>query len=942
VDQQFLQIQGPDGLTIGYKFDQETCTLYAKEADVVIPSFHGQTHIAEDPVPNVTTDTPGLMSPDDKAKLDALLATRIGVLGFSGAGFPDDGGFLSGDIILAAGTEFISLERIGNVIRLTVDSPLPLNCGIEECAQIFWIQDESDTAAIRPPSCAGKLPGVNSYGELKVFLLPETTILNPADPLPTLNLKNSFPSLVFKRYDDSVTPGQGEFDLVLARNSNGTTNVGWAMTPGANGKVETIWFTGLDDDGNQIRFELNPENDPDLLGSIFYKGHTLTRQAAVVTDYPANVLSTNQYTCRFWAIDKGAPKGDAFTATNVWQYNNPENSTTDLLAPKTLVKDATCDLLPIGTLVQIWEFRIGQVNNQRIVRRFFIRPPKLNSGTLWSLGGVIRFGDLVIAREELTGVNPEELTSSETDLSDIRLFERSEWGITGFDEPFLLADDGEITAGTDEGQVVRSDIVAVIDSVGDLQGNPTPNFIITAKLAFGGGSGSFFTNELANRILIFTNGLNQGVEFQIIENSASTITVFDPDGVGDKVQVNDEFDIFIASDTAEPSGIALNNQYLADVDPTIPALVVSETLPPSDQERPIWIWHRANHKNVLISALLGRPNSSRFPPIDIVLRAPIDHIDDVYAKVARRGTIETGPFKGNEFIVVKGIHWKDLPQRGNLRILTGVWRNFTWRYQQKAAFDRFDDNAIVLVGFLERFPFDVDAVPELEGTGITDLTGPDATNITEIAEAIATTVPDKTTVVQLLHEDYTATALRLEFSVNDNTGAQALQFQAVGGLLDMGEAYSLNISEDFSDDFVRGFKPGSFAVSKIHTQDEFISDGVTEPDSDPEGFKVFDGGFLPVPVQGESEKWNELQVMYRDGQLWVWWNNLLINPDATASAALPTPVAITTPYFSVPTITQVGKVGFRLWPGAVVREIEIRDQLSQFNEFQFGQLQVST
>jgi hypothetical protein len=57
------------------------------------------------------------MSADDKCKLDAMLGTRLGVLGFSGAGMPDDGGWLSGDIILAAGTEFISLERIGMQVK---------------------------------------------------------------------------------------------------------------------------------------------------------------------------------------------------------------------------------------------------------------------------------------------------------------------------------------------------------------------------------------------------------------------------------------------------------------------------------------------------------------------------------------------------------------------------------------------------------------------------------------------------------------------------------------------------------------------------------------------------------------------------------------------------------------------------------------------------------
>jgi hypothetical protein len=95
-----------------------------------------------------------------------------------------------GDIILAAGSEFINIERIGNTVRFTVDSPVPLNCGCETCAQIFWIQDESATRAIRPPSCNGIMPDVNAYGELKIYTLPESTIVDPQDPLPALQTKD--------------------------------------------------------------------------------------------------------------------------------------------------------------------------------------------------------------------------------------------------------------------------------------------------------------------------------------------------------------------------------------------------------------------------------------------------------------------------------------------------------------------------------------------------------------------------------------------------------------------------------------------------------------------------------------------------------------------------------------------------------------------------------
>lgn len=259
-DEQFLQIEGPDGLTTGYQYDEQQRALYFKESQVIFPSFHGSSHIAEDPVPNATCDTPGLMAADDKCKLDALLQTRLGVLGFQGAGFPDDGGWMQGDIILAAGTEFISLERIGNVVRFTVDSPIPLNCACEECQQIFWVQDETDIASIRPPTCGGKLPGVNAYGEMKIYLFPESTIADPNNVSATLNNKGTHPALIFKRFDDAIVPGAAEHELVLKRDPNNTlqTEIGWAFTPGATGVPEMVWFMGKDNDGNQIRFDLEP------------------------------------------------------------------------------------------------------------------------------------------------------------------------------------------------------------------------------------------------------------------------------------------------------------------------------------------------------------------------------------------------------------------------------------------------------------------------------------------------------------------------------------------------------------------------------------------------------------------------------------------------------------------------------------------------------------
>jgi hypothetical protein len=184
----------------------------------------------------------GLMAADDKCKLDALTQMRLGIVGFQGGGFPDDGGWLQGDVILAAGSEFVSIERFGNVIRWTVDSPIPLSCNVETCASIFWVQDSTEVSSIRPPSCAGKLPGTSQYGEMKVYLLPESMIVNPANPDVSLNLKTNYPSLIFKRYDDSVAPGLGDFGLVLKRaaTNNTQTSVGWHMTPGAGATPECV------------------------------------------------------------------------------------------------------------------------------------------------------------------------------------------------------------------------------------------------------------------------------------------------------------------------------------------------------------------------------------------------------------------------------------------------------------------------------------------------------------------------------------------------------------------------------------------------------------------------------------------------------------------------------------------------------------------------------
>ncbi len=468
-DGQFVQIVGPDGITTGYHYDQQQRALYFKESQVLFPSFHGATHIAEDPVPGATCDTPGLMSANDKCKLDALIGTRIGVLGFQGAGFPDDGGWLQGDIILAAGTEFISLERIGNVVRFTVDSPIPMACNCEECLQIFWVQDETDIASVRPPTCSGKLPGVNAYGEMKVYLFPESTIADPNNTAPTLQNKGRYPAFIFKRYDDSILPGAAEHEMILKRNPNNIlqTEIGWAFTPGATGVPEMVWFMGRDDDNNQIRFDLSAESEPGILGAVLYNGHLITKKMGVITDYTSSIISTNQYTVRNWNIDTATALGESFTARNVWQYANPENPKSGS-NPQQLVTDGTIDLLPIGTLVDLWAFKVGEVVGEPILRWYFSKKPTINPSNMWTWVGSQQFGDVDIARAELEPDGGSEDKDSAVQVSSIRSFERNLWGLTGYDDP-ILSFDVASTAGTEEADLTEQHRAIIDDTLPGLR-----------------------------------------------------------------------------------------------------------------------------------------------------------------------------------------------------------------------------------------------------------------------------------------------------------------------------------------------------------------------------------------------------------------------------------------------------------------------------------------
>lgn len=833
IDGQFIQVEGPNQITSGYSYDTQQRALYFKESQVIFPSFHGPSHIAEDPIPAATCETPGLLAPDDKCKLDALLQTRLGVLGFQGAGFPDDGGWMQGDIILAAGTEFISLERIGNVVRFTVDSPIPLNCACEECTQIFWIQDETDVASIRPPSCGGKLPGVNSYGELKVYLFPETTIADTANVAATLNNKGNYPAFIFKRYDDALAPGTAELEAILKRDSINRlqTEIGWAMTPGASGIVECVWFTGKDADGNQTRFDLAMESNSNMLGALLYKGHLITKKKAVIVDYTSTILSTNNYTCREWSLDKNLAIGDPFTAKNVWQYANPENATTGA-NPQTLLLDASIDLLPIGTVVDLWWYKVGEVSGEPIRRYYFSMKPTLNPNHVWTWVGETQFGDVDIAREELPPDAGSEDKFSAVQVSSIRQFAKDLWGLTGFDDP-LLSFDVAATGGTE------------------------------------------------------------------------------------------------VADISAP--------HRAVIDTNLPGLTVSpSTEAPTDfSERPVYLWNRKNICNAKLRIDIGRPTTSLFTPYDILLRAPIDEHTSKYMKVIGKGMLADG----THYVRICGLHFHDLPPFGAVRTLHPYSNiNLVYNYSRKLMFP----TSVI----------DKDGTWGATGiTEITNVTSPGTGTEASQTEAIAScdtiilvtgnglpypgNVGD---ILELLHQEYSSPILRVEMSYNESTQVIDAQFKV--GMLDMTLPYEEDVLDDDVDDYVRGLAPG-YAVSAIYSQAGPFSGVGSQPDATPEGFVVYDGG---AQIGGsQSEYWNRLEVMVRDSQVWIWWNNLLIPPSSSLSANLPDPVDISTPYFPIEfnTYRPFGKYGARLWPGASVRRFDIKTQISLFSEFSYGQLEIT-
>jgi hypothetical protein len=618
-------------------------------------------------------------------------------------------------------------------------------------------------------------------------------IIDPADPATSLNKKTNYPSLIFKRYDDSVAPGVAEFEMVLKRtaSNNTQTNVGWAFTPGAGATPECVWFMGSNSNGDQVRFDLNMESAPGILGGLLYNGNLLTKRSAVITDYTTQILATNQYVCKWWDVH-GATVADnaSFIATNVWQYSYPEGGVNS----KQLILDKTIGILPIGTIVDMWFFQVGSVNDVPIRQYVFNCKPALDAQNVWSEVGGVEFGTQLTARTE--PATPTATFDYEL-VNDVRNLEHKIWGMTGIDPPYLLT---EVTG----------------------------------------------------------------------ETGGSQIMIFD-----------------------------VNDQYIAHIDTSLPGLRVDrQSTTETYRQRPVCLWNRHIGSSSLVNIHLGRPDETGiYPPYDILLNAPIDSNEEYFLNV-----VETGPLANDTgyYALFRGATFEDLPQNGYIRLLTGLNAGTTWRYDYKAICSLHAEDVVALIGST---PF----------TGL----------ITEVA--------------QVLHQEYNSPCVRLNFTL---TAENKVELYFKVGTLDMGRDYE-DDTISVADDFVRGLAPG-YAVSGTYIQDAPYNGSGTAPGVNVPGFIVYDGGYgLSPNTTGNVEYWNELEIMQRGSQVWIWWNGLLIPPSTDASGILPTPVAVSTPYFPIIRETPMGKFGMRMFPGCKLRRIAVRGYDRAFSEYVHGQLELA-
>ena len=615
-DNSLVQIAGPDNSKMGYQYDKQQRAFFIREASLIFSGKHGSTHVSTDPIPNATCTTPGLLAADDKCRLDALTATRIGVLGFQGAGFPDDGGFLQGDVILASGSEMISIERVGQVVRFVVDVPAVFTCGNEDCLQMYWLQDETDIAAIRPPITGGRLMGTNTYGELKVYVFPDNTIVNPANPSATLNNKGFYPTFIFKRYDDGTGANEAELDMVLKRNASGTAMVGWAFTPGATGKPEWQTFLGVDDDGNRITFKLDGNTTTGILGTLLYNGTTITKRPAIITSYDTSVITSNVYKAKWWDTQGKSAIGEAFSVTNQpgWDLTN-----------NVPVLDSTSDSpLDLGQIVDILSIQVGTSNGNPVYVHYCREQPRVSTASLWTTVGAVEFGNILDSRDG---------AASSAQVNDFRTIESNEWGNTGL------------------------------------------------------------------------KGYNQLVGTTVVP---------------------------------------INSAYDAQINTSIPALEVVESEGASgEKRRPVTIWNRASLRDAYLEVHLARPGPAAdiYPPIDILLRAPIDAAEVKYASIASANTLTTGTYTGKTYVILNGVNYTEIPPRGLIRAVDSSGYGTSYAY-----------------------------IAVLRGA-----TG-------QAVLVMNATAPANNTNIEFLHEEYKSPALRLQFQFANGSHDVVMQPQV--GTLD--------------------------------------------------------------------------------------------------------------------------------------------------------------
>ena len=784
IDGQIIQLAGPDSTTITYQYDLQQRTFYHREG-LVVSGKHGQTHVSTDPVPAASCSVPGLMSANDKCKLDSIVGTRLGVLGFQGAGMPDDGGYMCGDILLSAGSEFISLERVGNVIRFVVDVPTPFTCAAEQCFQVYWIQDETEPSAIRPPSCAGRLPGVDAYGELKIYLFPESAIINPNSTQTNLGSKGNYPSLIFKRYNSGLTTNSGQLDLTLVRNENLAAIVGWTFSPGTTGTAECAWFVGVDSNGDRMDFKLSPQTQSGLLGAILYQGSSITNQMAIITGYETNVLATNRYKAKMWSLAKMQVIGSEFTITNLRQWDTTLN---------TKVLDSSLDsILSVGQTVNVWVIQYGTNTCY-----YCNANPLLNINGLWATIGAAEFGDTITSRPE-NDTNP---TTSVNSINDATLLDTKQWGLTNADDPlYMYIDDTEVLPAT--GQANYSASIVATPGVGTV---PDRRYL----------------------------------------------------------EISDDSNI-------------------------------------DNIQRPVMLWHRTSARNALLEIHLARPIAASsgliYPPIDVLLRAPVSTVDTKYATVIDRGVFTGGRFDTYNWIKITGVDWHDLPLHGAVKVLV---YNGSYTYGQVMTY------SAKLIGALAGSNSDA-------GDGIY-LVSLDPT-------------PAVGTAIEILHEEYTTPAARLQFTYGTN--GHDIEMQPIVGTLDMSTPYALGSvgsgsgesgSVGTTDDYIKDF--AAHADGSLYWQNGSAETSATGITVSTGGFYILTGG-----VYSSTDYYNVLRVMTIEDKVWMWWNNLLL-PSST------------TPYFTITDSVRYGKFGVRLWPGAKLRRVIMRNKLFGFSEFSLGQIEL--